>query len=73
MKYFLIKAQPLRLNSNIKYLKLYKRDNQNKEMILERLDYISSHILELSYDYFDGISKEEFQKKCEDATKILYS
>ena len=71
MNYFFIKSQPLMMHSNKRFFELYNSNNTRKEMILCRLNDVSYGIPNVRYDYFNDISYEEFQKKCDDASKTV--
>ena len=57
--------------SNKRFFELYNSNNARKEMILCRLNDVSYGIPNVRYDYFNDISYEEFQKKCDDASKTV--
>ena len=67
--YFFIKAQPLRLYSNKRFLQLYTNDKPNQNRLLNLLSSIYESLKELRYNNFLNVTFEEFQKKCDDSSK----
>ena len=69
--YFIIKAHPLLLWSNIKFLEIYKRELKNKYQGNQFLDWrlICEFIPEMNYSNFKDITPEEFEKRCSELLK----
>ena len=70
LNYAFIKAQPLRMFSNAKFMELYIGDKKNKfeGSQLTQLLGICDFIAKLKYSQLIGVSNEEFIKKCNEAT-----
>ena len=69
--YFSIKSQPLRMYSNLRFFELYKRGNNYRiESLLSQFKSCSEAIPKINYHDLINVSFEEFQKKCEDSSKI---
>ena len=65
-EYCLIKAQPERLSSNLKYLKNFI-SNEGSDLRKMRFDILKNcmnSIKEINYNKFEGVSKEEYDKLC---------
>ena len=69
--YFIIKAHPLLLWSNIKFLEIYKRELKNKYQGNQFLNWrsICEFIPEMNYSNFKDITPEEFEKRCSELLK----
>ena len=69
-EYALIKARPSRLSSNLKYLEFFKANGSElKDMYFDFLKSNMNSIKEINYSKFEGITEEEFKKKCFEANK----
>ena len=69
-EYALIKARPSRLSSNLKYLEFFKTNGSElKDMYFDFLKSNMNSIKEINYSKFEGITEEEFKKKCFEANK----
>ena len=74
-EYALIKAQPKRLSSNLKYLQLFMAQN-NSSIKKMHFDYLKTHmnnIKNCSYKHFFGISEKEFNSKCLQAREKAFN
>ena len=69
--YFIIKAHPLLLWSNIKFLEIYKRELKNEYQGSQFLHWrlICEFIPEMNYSNFKDITPEEFEKRCSELLK----
>ena len=65
-EYALIKSQPERLSSNLKYLHIFMSQNGSdiKKMQFDYLKNNMNQILNANYNNFSGVTKEEFDTKC---------
>ena len=65
-EYCLIKAQPERLSSNLKYLKNFISNNGSdlRKMRFDILRNCMNSIIDINYTKLEGVSKEEFDKLC---------
>ena len=65
-EYCLIKAQPERLSSNLKYLKNFisKDGSDLRKMRFDILNNCMNSIKEINYKKFEGVSKEEYDNLC---------
>ena len=66
LNYAFVKAQPNRIYSNIKLLELYLGDMGSKKegSQLTQLIAACDFIINLRYDNLNGVTKEEFNRKC---------
>ena len=74
-EYALIKAQPKRLSSNLKYLQLFIAQN-NSSIKKMHFDYLKTHmnnIKNCNYKHFFGISEKEFNSKCLQAREKVFN
>ena len=65
-EYCLIKAQPERLSSNLKYLQNFI-SNDGSDLRKMRFDILKNcmiNIKEINYKKFEGVTKEEYEKLC---------
>ena len=69
LSYAFVKAQPLKIYSNSKFMELYIGDLSCKEegSQLMQLVALCDFIINLGYDKLHGITKEEFTRKCNSA------
>ena len=72
-EYALIKAHPNRLSSNLKYLQIFmKKDEDMKEkMYFDYLNECMKIINNAKYSHFYDITEEEFDRKCREI-KVKY-
>lgn len=65
-EYCLIKAQPERLSSNIKYLQNFISNDGSdlRKMRFDILKMCMKSIKEINHTKFEGVSKEEYNKLC---------
>ena len=69
-EYALIKARPERLSSNLRYLEFFiSKGAELKNMYFDFLKNNMNSIKEINYTQFDGITEDEFKKKCFEANK----
>ena len=69
-EYALIKARPERLSSNLRYLEFFiTKGSELKDMYFDFLKNNMNSIKEINYTQFEGITEEEFKKKCLEANK----
>ena len=66
LNYAFVKAQPLRMFSNARYMELYigEKKNKNEGSQLTQLSGICEHVMNLTYNQLNGVTKEEFDDKC---------
>ena len=66
LNYAFVKAQPIRIDSNIKLIELYIGDMGSKKegSQLTQLIATCDFIINLNYDNLNGVTKEEFLRKC---------
>ena len=66
LNYFFIKVQPKNICSNMKFIQLYRNSLNNKgnESQLLQLTALIEFIKTLDYNKLIGITKEEFEKNC---------
>jgi hypothetical protein len=71
LNYAFIKAQALRMNSNVRFMELYIGDGKRKRegAQLTQFKGICEFIPKIKNTDLDGVSHEEFIKKCNEATK----
>ena len=69
LNYAFIKAQPTRIYSNSKLMELYIGDMSSKEEGSQLIQLIAlcDFIINLNYENMQGVTKEEFTKKCNSA------
>ena len=70
LNYAFVKAQPLRMFSNAKFMELYIGEKKNKfeGSQLTQLALICDFIASIKYSQLFGVSSEEFIKRCNEAT-----
>ena len=71
LNYALIKARPLRIYSNCKFMELFIGDKRNKreESELIQILGICQFICDISYEKLNNMTKEEYDLKCKEAAK----
>ena len=71
LNYALIKARPLRIYSNCKYMELFLGDRKNKKEDSELIQLLSlcDYICNISYSKLINVTKEEYNDKCNKAAK----
>ena len=72
LNYAFVKAQPLRMFSNARYMELYigEKKNKNEGSQLTQLASICDFLAVIKYSDLNDVSAEEFVKKCNEATII---
>ena len=62
----MIKAQPERLSSNLKYLKNFisNEGSDLRKMRFVILNNCMNSIIDINYTKFEGVSEEEYNKLC---------
>ena len=70
LNYAFVKAQPLRMFSNAKYMELYigEKKNKNEGSQLTQLSSICDFISVIKYSDLNNVSSEEYIRKCNEAT-----
>ena len=73
LNYAFIKAQALRMNSNVRFMELYIGESKSKRegAQLTQFKGICEFIPKIKNTDLDGVSHEEFIKKCNEATKEI--
>ena len=68
LNYALIKARPLRIYSNCKFMELFIGDKRNKKEESELIQLLSicDFICNMSYEKINNVSKEEYELKCKE-------
>ena len=71
LNYVLIKARPLRIYSNCKFMELFLGERKNKKEDNELIQLLSlcDYICNMSYTKLINVSKEEYQLKCNESAK----
>jgi hypothetical protein len=71
LNYAFIKAQALRMNSNVRFMELYIGESKSKRegAQLTQFKGICEFIPKIKNTDLDGVSHEEFIKRCNEATK----
>ena len=71
LNYAIIKARPMRMNSNCRFMELFLGDKRNKKEDNELTQLISlcDYIEYMSPGKLIGVSNEEFERKCNEAAK----
>ena len=71
LNYALIKAHPLRIYSNCKYMELFLGERKNKKEDSELIQLLSlcDFIYNMNYSKLINVSKEEYNFKCQQAAK----
>ena len=70
LNYAFVRAQPLRMFSNAKYMELYigEKRNKNEGSQLTQLSSICDFISVIKYSDLNNVSSEEYIRKCNEAT-----
>ena len=68
LQYALIKAQPLRIFSNVKFVELFFRDKV-KNNYLRLLQPLCIYIQSIKYSDLNNVTQEEFMEKCKQEIK----
>ena len=65
-EYALIKAHPKRLSSNIQFLQIFMKKNEDmkERMYFDYLNAYMNIIINANYTHFNDVSEEEFNSKC---------
>ena len=68
LNYALIKARPLRIYSNCKFMELFIGDKKNKKEESELIQLLSicDFICNMSYEKINNVTKEEYELKCKE-------
>ena len=68
LNYALIKARPLRIYSNCKFMELFIGDRKNKKEESELIQLLSicDFICNMSYTKINNVTKEEYALKCKE-------
>ena len=68
LNYALIKARPLRIYSNCKFMELFIGDRKNKKEESELIQLLSicDFICNISYTKINNVTKEEYELKCKE-------
>ena len=69
LNYFVIKAQALFFYTNLRFIEIYHKENENIRTQINMLKVICELIPKMNYEYFKNISLELFEKKCNEALK----
>ena len=71
LNYALIKARPLRIYSNCKFMELFLGERRNKKEDSELIQLLSlcDYICNMSYSKLINVTKEEYNSKCNEAAK----
>jgi len=66
LNYSFIKAKPQHISSNYKFMNLFigKNRNRSEGSQLTQISGICEHVMNLTYDKLNGVTKEEFDEKC---------
>ena len=69
LNYSFIKAKPQHISSNYKFMNIFigKNRNRSEGSQLTQISGICEHVLNLTYDQLNGVTKEEFDEKCKNA------
>ena len=69
LNYAFVKAQPMRINSNIKLMELYIGEMKSKKEGSELTQLIATcdFVIHLNYNNLNGVSQEDFVKNCNSA------
>ena len=70
LNYAFVKAQPLRMYSNVRFMELYIGEKKNKieGSQLTQLSSICDYIAFIKYNDLNDVDKEEYIQKCNEAT-----
>ena len=69
LNYFVIKAQALFFYTNLRFIEIYHKENENIRTQINMLKVICELIPKMNYEYFKNISLELFEKKSNEALK----
>ena len=71
LNYALIKARPLRIFSNCKFMELYigKKKNKKEDNELIQLLSLCDFIYNMSYSQLLNVTKEEYDLNCQESAK----
>ena len=66
LNYSFIKARPQHISSNYKFMNLFigKNRNRSEGSQLTQISGICEHVMNLTYEKLNGVTKEEFDEKC---------
>ena len=66
LNYSFIKASPQHIFSNSKFMNLFigKNRNRSEGSQLTQISGICEHVINLTYEQLNGVTKEEFDEKC---------
>ena len=69
LNYSFIKARPQHISSNYKFMNIFigKNKNRSEGSQLTQISGICEHVVNLTYDQLNGVTKEEFDEKCKNA------
>ena len=69
LNYSFIKAKPQHISSNYKFMNIFigKNKNRSEGSQLTQISGICEHVMNLTYDKLNGVTKEEFDEKCKNA------
>ena len=69
LNYSFIKAKPQHISSNYKFMNIFigKNRNRSEGSQLTQISGICEHVMNLTYDQLNGVTKEEFDEKCKNA------
>ena len=72
LNYAFVKAEPLRMYSNVKYMELFIGNKKNKMegSRLTQLTGLSNMMINLTYKNILGVDEKEFIQKCNEATNM---
>jgi len=66
LNYSFIKAKPQHISTNYKFMNLFigKNRNRSEGSQLTQISGICEHVMNLTYEKLNGVTKEEFDEKC---------
>ena len=69
LNYSFIKARPQHISSNYKFMNIFigKNKHRSEGSQLTQISGICEHVMNLTYDQLNGVTKEEFDEKCKSA------
>ena len=69
LNYSFIKARPQNISSNYKFMNIFigKNKNRSEGSQLTQISGICEHVINLTYEQLNGVTKEEFDEKCKNA------
>ena len=73
-EYALIKAHPKRLSSNIQFLQIFMKKNEDlkERMYFDYLNAYMNIIIKANYTHFNDVTEEEFNSKCNESLEKEY-